>query len=73
MATNLAIDPKLLDKALKVSGERTKKAAVTKALEEFIARHDQRRLLDLVGKFDWDPDYDYKKERGRSDRKLGFE
>lgn len=72
MATNLAIDPKLIDKALKVSGERTKKAAVTKALEEFIARHDQKRLLDLVGKFDWDPDYDYKKERGRSDKKLGF-
>jgi hypothetical protein len=72
MATNLAIDPKLIEKALKVSGERTKKAAVTKALEEFIARHDQKRLLDLVGKLDWDPDYDYKKERGRSDKKLGF-
>ncbi len=72
MATNLAIDPKLIDKALKVSGERTKKGAVTKAVEEFIARRDQKRLLDLVGKFDWDPDYDYKKERGRSDKKLGF-
>ncbi|HWA88524.1 MAG TPA: type II toxin-antitoxin system VapB family antitoxin [Rhizomicrobium sp.] len=73
MATNLAIDPKLIEKALEVSGERTKKAAVTKALEEFIARRDQRRLLDLVGQLDWDPDYDYKKERGRSDKKLGFE
>lgn len=72
MATNLAIDPKLLDKALKVGGEKTKKAAVTKALEEYIARRDQRRLLDLVGKLDWEPDYDYKKERGRSDKKLGF-
>ena len=72
MATNLAIDPKLIERALKVSGERTKKAAVTKALEEFIARHDQRRLLDLVGKLEWDPTYNYKKERGRSDKKLGF-
>jgi hypothetical protein len=72
MATNLAIDPKLIERALEVSGERTKKAAVTKALEEFIARRDQKRLLDLVGKLDWDPDYDYKKERGRSDKKLGF-
>jgi Arc/MetJ family transcription regulator len=71
MATNLAIDPKLIERALKVSGERTKKAAVTKALEEFIARHDQRRLLDLVGKLEWDPTYNYKKERGRSDKKLG--
>jgi Arc/MetJ family transcription regulator len=72
MATNLAIDPKLIEKALKVSGERTKKAAVTKALEEFIERRDQKRVLELFGKFDWDPTYDYKKERGRSDKKLGF-
>lgn len=65
MATNLAIDPALLDRALEVSGERTKKAAVTKALEEFIARREQRRVLDLMGKLDWDPAYDYKAERSR--------
>jgi len=65
MATNLAIDPDLLDRALEVSGERTKKAAVTKALQEFIARREQRRVLDLMGKFDWDPAYDYKAERSR--------
>jgi hypothetical protein len=73
MATNLAIDPKLIERALEVSGERTKKAAVIKALEEFIARRDQKGILELFGKLDWDPDYDYKKERGRSDKKLGFE
>jgi Arc/MetJ family transcription regulator len=44
MATNLAIDPELLERALRVSGERTKKAAVTKALHEFIARREQRRV-----------------------------
>jgi hypothetical protein len=65
MATNLAIDPKLLDEALAVSGERTKKAAVTKALEEFIARRQQKRLLELVGKLEWSSDYDYKAERSR--------
>ena len=65
MATNLAIDPDLLDRALAVSGEKTKNAAVTKALEEFIARREQRRLLELFGKVDWDPDYDYKAERSR--------
>ena len=43
MATNLSIDPELIERALKVSGERTKKAAVTKALQEFIAR---RAILD---------------------------
>ena len=65
MATNLALDPDLLDRALAVSGQKTKKAAVTKALEEFIARREQRELLDLFGKLDWDPDYDYKTERQR--------
>ena len=63
MATNLAIDPKLLDRALEVSGERTKKAAVTKALQEFIARREQRRVLALMGKLEWDPSFDYKSER----------
>lgn len=65
MATNLAIDPTLLDRALEVSGERTKKAAVTMALQEFIARREQRRVLDLLGKLDWDQAYDYKAERSR--------
>ena len=65
MATNLAIDPDLLDKALEVSGERTKKAAVTKALQEFIARRQQRRVLDLLGKLDWDTSFNYKAERAR--------
>jgi len=50
--TNLSIDPELLDRALEVSGERTKKAAVTKALEEFIARRQQKRLLELMGKLE---------------------
>lgn len=65
MATNLAIDPDLLDRALQVSGERTKKAAVTMALQEFIARRQQKRVLDLMGKLEWDPSYDYKAERSR--------
>jgi len=66
MATNLAIDPNLLDRALEVSGERTKKATVTKALQEFIARREQRRVLDLMGKLEWDQSYDYKAERSRT-------
>jgi Arc/MetJ family transcription regulator len=63
MATNLSIDPDLIERALEVSGERTKKAAVTKALQEFIARRRQKRLLDLIGKLEWDSSYDYKAER----------
>ena len=65
MATNLAIDPELIEQALKVSGERTKKAAVTKALQEFIAQMRQKRLLDLMGKLEWDSSYRYKKGRAR--------
>jgi hypothetical protein len=65
MATNLSIDPELIDRALALSGERTKKAAVTRALQEFIARREQKRLLELFGKLEWDTDYDYKAERSR--------
>jgi Arc/MetJ family transcription regulator len=65
MATNLAIDPELIERALAVSGEKTKRAAVTKALHEFIARREQRQLADLFGKVDWNPDYDYKAGRSR--------
>ena len=65
MPTNLAIDPDLLERALSVSGEKTKKAAVTQALKEFIARREQKRLLELFGGLDWDPEYDYKSERSR--------
>ena len=65
MATNLSLDPALIDRALQLSGERTKKAAVTRALEEFIARRKQKRLLELMGKLEWDPSFDYKAERSR--------
>ena len=65
MATNLSIDPELINRALELSNERTKKAAVTKALQEFIARREQKQLLELFGKLEWDVDYDYKAERSR--------
>ena len=65
MATNLALDPELLDRALAVSGEKSKKAAVTKALKEFIARREQRRLAELFGTLEWDLRYDYKAGRSR--------
>jgi hypothetical protein len=65
MATNLSIDPELIELALRVSGERTKRAAVTRALEEFVARRRQKRLLDLFGKLEWDNSFDYKAQRSR--------
>jgi hypothetical protein len=66
MATNLDLDPDLLDRVVAVSGEPTKKAAVTLALKEFVARREQRRVSELFGKLDWDVSYDYKSERSRS-------
>jgi len=65
MATNLSLDPELIEQAVKVGGERTKKAAVTRALEEYIARRKQKHLLELIGKHEWDESFDYKVERSR--------
>ena len=65
MATNLSLDPKLIERALELSGEKTKKAAVTRALEEFIARRRQKSLVDLMGKLEWDRSFDYKVGRSR--------
>jgi hypothetical protein len=66
MATNLSIDPALIEQALALSGEKTKKAAVTRALQEFIARRKQKRLLELMGQLEWDEGFDYKAQRSRS-------
>lgn len=65
MATNLSLDPKLVERALEVSGQRTKRAAVTLALEEFIARREQKAIVELMGKLEWDPSFDPGKERSR--------
>ncbi len=65
IATNLSLDPALIERAVEVSGERTKKAAVTRALEEFIARRSQKRLVELMDKLEWDKSFDYKAERSR--------
>lgn len=65
MPTNLNLDDALLDEALKLSGKKTKREAVNAALQEYVSRRKQRRILELFGQLDWDPRYDYKKERGR--------
>ena len=66
MATNLAIDDALINEAVSVGGHRTKKAAVTKALEEYIQHHKQQKILELFGSIEYNKDYDYKKNRTRS-------
>ena len=63
MPTNLAIDEKLLEEALKIGGHKTKKNAVNEALKEYIMKRKQKDILSVFGKIDFEPSYDYKKER----------
>jgi Arc/MetJ family transcription regulator len=64
--TNLAIDDWLLDEAQRIGGHRTKKATVTEALEEYIQRRKQTKILELFGTIEFDSEYDHKKQRRRS-------
>jgi len=68
MATNLALDDRLIDEARIVGGHKTKREAVTAALEEYIKRRRQRAILDLVDQVAYDPTYDYKATRRRKRR-----
>jgi len=65
MATNLNIDEKLLSRALKAGGFKTKKATVNEALREFIQRRRQAKILKLFGSIDFDKKYNHKKGRSR--------
>ncbi len=68
MPTNLAIDDRLLAEAQKIGKHRTKKDAVNAALDEYIRRRKQLKILDLIGKVEYDEDYDYKRvwrQKGR--------
>jgi Arc/MetJ family transcription regulator len=65
MATNLAIDDRLINDAVRLGGHKSKKAAVTAALESYIRQYRQQKILELFGAVDYDPDYDYKAQRKR--------
>jgi Arc/MetJ family transcription regulator len=66
VATNLALDDGLIEEARRIGGHKTKKDAVTAALEEYIKRRKQSEIFQLAGKIEYDPSYDYKKARGRT-------
>ena len=65
MATNFALDDRLLNQAVEIGGLKTKKATVTLALKEFIQRRKVESLIDAFGTVDFDETYDYKAERNR--------
>jgi Arc/MetJ family transcription regulator len=65
MATNLKLDDALVCAALRISGKKSKREAVNQALQEYIDRKNQLKILELAGTIDYDPDYDYKEQRKR--------
>jgi Arc/MetJ family transcription regulator len=65
MATNLALDDQLIREAQTMGKHKTKKEAVTAALKQYIAQKRQLGALKLMGKIDFDRDFDYKKARKR--------
>jgi hypothetical protein len=68
MATNLGLNDRLIEEAQRIGGHKSKKDAVNAALEEYVSRRKQLKILDLFGKIDFDPSYDYKAERHRKRR-----
>jgi Arc/MetJ family transcription regulator len=63
MATNLAIDRKLLKTAVRVGGQKTKRETVNQALREFVMKREAAEIIDLFGKIEYDKDYNYKEAR----------
>ena len=63
MATNLQIDDGLISEAVRLGGHRTKKAAVTQALVDYVQHLEQLKVTSLFGTVDYEPTYDYKEQR----------
>jgi Arc/MetJ family transcription regulator len=68
MPTNLALDDRLIEEARRAGGHKTKKEAVNAALDEYVRRRQQLRILDAFGTIEFDPGYAYKAERRRGTR-----
>ena len=68
MATNVEIDPDLIQQALLLGGKRTKREVIEEALQEYVSRRKQQQIVSLFGTVDYDDGYDYKKQRARSPR-----
>ena len=65
MPTNLAIDDRLIEQAQKLGRHKTKKDTMNAALDEYIRRRKQALLVPLFGAIEYDPKYDYKRERAK--------
>ena len=65
MPTNLALDDKLVEEVKRLGGYSTKRAAVNDALQEYVTRRKQKKILEIFGTLEWDQEYDYKAARKR--------
>ena len=65
MATNLALDDELIEKARELGKHKTKKATVNEALVEYIQKREQLKILDLFGWIEYENDFDYKSQRNK--------
>lgn len=64
MRTNIEIDDKLMQAAMRAGGFQTKKETVAAALTKLTAQHNTyKKLLKLAGKVEFEPGYDYKAMR----------
>ena len=64
MPASLKFDDKMVEEAVKLGNFKTKQEALNAALVEFVQRRNRLRILELAGKIDFDPAWDYKKMRG---------
>lgn len=63
MITNLTLDDGLIKEAILIGEHKSKKAAVTAALQEYIEHHKQLKIIDLFGTIEYASDYNYKEQR----------
>ncbi len=66
MATNLQLEDRLIERAVELGKHKTKRAAVTQALKEYIEHLEQQKILALFGNVEYDPEFDHKKQRKRA-------
>ena len=70
MPTNLSLDDRLIEEARRAGGHKTKKEAVNAALDEYVQRRKQLKILDAFGTVTFDPRYNHKAERRRGSRRA---
>ncbi len=66
MATNLALDDRLIEEAVEIGHHPSKKAAVTAALKEYVKARRRLNILDWMGRVEYYDDYDHKNLRQAS-------